>query len=58
MNIRYLIENIVWTVVFLVSCFSAGYIIRPRFDDWKNNKKHKNNSNTIKGDNETNEKTI
>lgn len=42
MNIMWLIENIVWTIVYLVACFAAGYIIRPRFDKWRaRNKKIK-----------------
>jgi DNA-directed RNA polymerase subunit N (RpoN/RPB10) len=35
MNIRWLIINIIWTIVYLVACFSAGWIIRPMFDRWK-----------------------
>jgi hypothetical protein len=58
MNIRWLIENIIWTLIFLISCFSAGYIIRPRFDTWKkNNNKNKDCSNIISGDNK-NEKLV
>lgn len=53
MNIGWLVENIVWTIVYLVACFTAGYIIRPKFDKWKENNKKikeliKNSSNEIK----------
>lgn len=41
MNVRWLIINIIWTIVYLVACFSAGWIIRPRFDEWKKKRKEK-----------------
>jgi len=40
-NIGGLILNLIWTIVFIVSCFTAGWIIRPRWDKWKEDKKVK-----------------
>jgi hypothetical protein len=36
-----LIENIAWTIIYLVACFAAGYIARPKIDELKKNRKKK-----------------
>jgi len=55
MNVGWLVENIVWTIVYLIACFAAGYIVRPMIDKLKEKNKKikesiKNATNEIKVD--------